>query len=109
MAPAVKRLRLLQKWLLARHQWKLLLMRKAMRKLQRKWLVAWHHRKGPLVQVKNGCAPSVEAAADASCRKVKIQRQRGPRKCLVLTDQRGTAGKDPEGRRRAQSGSKYPD
>ena len=39
------------------------------------WLLAWHQRKGPLVQVKKGCAPSVEAAADASCRKVKTQRQ----------------------------------
>ena len=86
MAPAVRRLRLQQKWLLGRHQWKQLLMRKAIRKLQRKWLVAWHQRQGPLVQVKKGCAPSVEAAADASCRKVKILRQWGPRKCLVPTD-----------------------
>ena len=27
------------------------------------------------MQVKKGCAPSVEVAADASCRKVKTQRQ----------------------------------
>ena len=48
---------------------------------QRKWLPAWHQRKGPLVQVKKGPAevvagaPSVEVAADISCRKVKTQRQ----------------------------------
>ena len=59
MAPAVRRLRLMQKWLLARHQWKLLLMRES-------------HKKAP---AEVAGAVSVEAAADASCRKVKNQRQ----------------------------------
>ena len=36
---------------------------------------SWDQWKGPLVQVKKGCAPSVEVAADASCREVKTQRQ----------------------------------
>ena len=59
MAPAVRRLRLQQKWLLARYQWKLLLMRESQEK----------------APAEVAGAVSVEAAADASCRKVKNQRQ----------------------------------
>ena len=48
MAPAVRRLRLQQKWLLARHQWKQLLMRES-------------HKKAP---AEVAGAVSVEVSAD---------------------------------------------